>query len=125
MKKVLKIILFSFLGIIVLALVFAGSVFVYSKTYKIPEQDETIINNTGLVQQHNRSLYDSNGNKIQLKGVNAGNILLQEGWMSVFALEPLYNDDGSYVKDKDGNIQYPEFSEEEFRLGLKSNPLIL
>lgn len=42
--------------------------------------------------------------------------------MSPFALEPLKNTDGSYVKDADGNIQYPEFTEEEFRAGLKSNP---
>ena len=42
--------------------------------------------------------------------------------MSPFALEPLTNEDGSYVKDADGNIQYPEFTEEEFRAGLKSNP---
>ena len=42
--------------------------------------------------------------------------------MSPFALEPLKNEDGSYVKDADGNIQYPEFTEEEFREGIKNNP---
>ena len=42
--------------------------------------------------------------------------------MSPFALEPLKNEDGSYVKDADNNIQYPEFTEEEFRNGIKSNP---
>ena len=121
-KKIFKIVLFVFLGILGLGLVFGGAVFVYSKSYTIPEQDQYYENNTGLIQAHNRSLYDANGNKIQLTGVNAGNILLQEGWMSPFALEPLKNEDGSYVKDKDGNIQYPEFSEEEFRKGLKNNP---
>lgn len=42
--------------------------------------------------------------------------------MSPFALEPLKSPDGSYVKDKDNNILYPEFTEQELREGLKSNP---
>jgi hypothetical protein len=42
--------------------------------------------------------------------------------MSPFALEPLKNADGSYVKDDGDNIQYPEFTEEEFRTALQSNP---
>lgn len=41
--------------------------------------------------------------------------------MSPFALEPLKNEDGSYVKDGDGNLQYPDFSEEQFRAGLMAN----
>lgn len=122
MKKGLKIgiwVIVCVLAIIVIGLV---GVFIYSKTYSIPKQDETIENNTGLVQAHGKSLYDANGKPIRLIGVNAGQILLQEGWMSPFALEPLKNEDGSYVKDKDNNIQYPEFTEEEFRAGIKSNP---
>lgn len=42
--------------------------------------------------------------------------------MSPFALEPLKHGDGSYVTDADGNLQYPEFSEEQFRQALSSNP---
>lgn len=122
MKKIVKKILLILFGMILLALIVAGALFAYSQTYSIPEQDAKIENDTGLVQAHDRSLYDADGNQIQLKGVNAGQILLQEGWMGPFALEPLKNEDGSYVKDKDGNIQYPEFSEEEFRAGIKNNP---
>lgn len=121
-NKVLKISLIaigSILGVVIISL---GSLFLYSQNYHIPEQDESIANSSSLIQAKSRSLYDGNGNKIRLTGINAGNILLQEGWMSPFALEPLKNDDGTYVKDKDGNIQYPEFAEEEFRYGLKNNP---
>ncbi len=121
-KKILKIIGISLLAILVVIVLILAGLFVHSKTYSIPEQDATIKNTTGLVQAHGRSLYDANGNQIRLEGVNAGQILLQEGWMSPFALEPSKNEDGSYVKDAGDNIQYPEFSEEEFRAGLASNP---
>ncbi len=122
MKKAGKIVGMTILGIILVLIVALVGVFLYSKTYSIPEQDATIENTTGLVQAHDRSLYDANGKQIQLVGINAGQILLQEGWMSPFALEPLKNEDGSFVKDGDGNIQYPEFTEEEFRVGLAANP---
>ncbi len=122
MKRYLKILLKVILVILALVLIAAIALVVYSKTYSIPQQAASIDNRTGLVQAHGRSLYDASGNPIQLRGVNAGQILLQESWMSPFALEPLKNPDGSYVKDGDGNIQYPEFTEEDFRSGLKSNP---
>ncbi len=121
-KKVLKIVGLALLGILLVVAVALGGLYIYSKNYTIPPQDATIQNTTGLVQAHGRSLYDADGNRLQLIGINAGQILLQEGWMSPFALEPLKNEDGSYIKDGDGNIQYPEFSEEEFRAGLKANP---
>lgn len=122
MKKILKKVLLGLAAVLMLAIVVVVGMFIYSKNYSIPEQDATIENTTGLVQAHNRSLYDAAGNRIQLTGVNAGQILLQEGWMGPFALEPLKNEDGSYVKDDGDNIQYPEFTEEEFRAGIKSNP---
>ena len=121
-KKAIKIVLIAFLAVLALLVVVLLAAFIYHKTYKIPEQAQTIENSTGLVQAHGRSLYDADGNQLQLKGVNAGQILLQEGWMSPFAIEPLKNEDGSYVKDADGNIQYPEFTEEEFRKAIKLNP---
>ena len=122
MKAWLKKLLPVLGGVLLLLILFIGGVVLYSVTYSIPEQAASIENTTGLVQAHGRSLYDAQGNRLQLKGINAGQILLQEGWMSPFALEPSRNPDGSYVTDKDGNLQYPEFTEEEFRAGLKSNP---
>jgi vancomycin permeability regulator SanA len=112
MKRALKIALWVILAVVVLVVAFAGSMVLYSKNYAPEAQPETAANETGLVQAYGKSLYDAAGNRLQLKGINAGQILLQEGWMSPFALEPLKNEDGSYVKDADGNIQYPEFTEE-------------
>lgn len=121
-KKVLKRIGIALLALTLVLGAVVGGVFCYSAFYKIPPQAATIENTTGLVQASGRTLYDAQGNAIQLVGVNAGQILLQEGWMGPFAVEPLKNPDGSYVKDGGDNIQYPEFTEEEFRTALKNNP---
>lgn len=120
--KLWKKILCGFLAVIVLIAAVVTWLLIDSQNYEIPDQKEEITNNTGLIQAHGRSLYDANGDQILLRGVNAGNVLLQEGWMSVFALDPERDEDGNLVKDKDGNLQYPEFSEAEFRSGLASNP---
>ena len=121
MKKKMKRILMG-IGCFLLAVaLIAGGFVLYSNSYKVPAQAATIENTTGLVQASGRSLYDPAGKRLQLNGINAGQLLLQEGWMSPFAIEPLKNADGSYAKDKDGNIQYPEFSESEFRQALKEN----
>ncbi len=122
MKKILKRVLCVVLSLVILVGLIVGAALIHSKAYRIPKQAATIENTTGLVQANGRSLYDANGNALQLQGINAGQILLQEGWMSPFAIEPLKNEDGSYVKDGGDNIQYPEFSEEEFRKALKENP---
>ena len=122
MKKWLKRILILLLSLLALLALAIGSAVLYSRNYSVPEQAAAIENTTGLVQASGRSLYDASGQLLQLRGINAGQILLQEGWMSPFALEPLKNEDGSYTTDADGNLQYPEFSEEQFRAGLLSNP---
>ncbi len=121
-RKLWKKILIILLAIVLVIGIGVGAMFANSALYRVPEQAATIQNTTGLVQASGRSLYDPQGNALRLQGVNAGQILLQEGWMSPFSLEPLTNPDGSYVKDADGNIQYPEFTEEEFREGLSKNP---
>jgi len=122
MKKIVKRTLLILLAVVILLGLGVGALLLYSHNYTIKPQAPSISNSTGLIQAQGRSLYDAAGDPIQLRGINAGQILLQEGWMSPFALEPLKNDDGSYVKDADGNIQYPEFTEEEFRAGIRSNP---
>lgn len=122
MKKILKGIGVTILSILLAVVIFLDCFVTYSQNYTYEEKVTKIENTTGLVQASGKSLYDAEGNYLVLRGINAGQILLQEGWMSPFALEPLKNEDGSYVKDADGNIQYPEFTEEEFREGIKSNP---
>ena len=121
-KKTWKIVLISVLAVVILVGGIIGGLMLYSANYDVPEPEEDAANSTGLVQAVGRSLYDADGNALRLEGVNAGQILLQEGWMSPFAIEPLKNEDGSYVKDDGDNIQYPEFTEEDFRAGLASNP---
>ena len=122
MKRVIKTILLTLLILVAAVVLLAVAMLIHSKTYTVPEQAATIENDTGLVQASGRSLYDAQGNRLQLRGINAGQILLQEGWMSPFALEPLKNPDGSYVKDDGDNIQYPEFTEMELRQALTNNP---
>ncbi len=122
MKRVLKTVLLTVLILVLIVAALAVAMLIRTKTYQIPPQAASIVNDTGLIQASGRSLYDASGKPIQLVGINAGQILLQEGWMSPFALEPLKNEDGSYVKDGGDNIQYPEFSEDQFRTALKENP---
>lgn len=122
MKKGIKIAVAVLLAVVLLAAAFVGVAVLYSKNYTPGDQAQAIVNETGLIQACGKSLYDAQGHRLQLQGINAGQILLQEGWMSPFALEPLKNEAGSYVKDENGNIQYPEFTEEEFRTALKNNP---
>ena len=122
MKPWLKKLLITLGAALAAVALLIGGILLYSQNYSIPEQASSIENSSGLVQASGRSLYDAQGNRLTLKGINAGQILLQEGWMSPFALEPLKNQDGSWVTDADGNLQYPEFTEEEFRAGLYANP---
>ena len=122
MKKVWKIVLAAVLALVVLLGAAAGGLMLYSANFKVPQPAQKVENNTGLVQAVGRGLYDADGNYLQLVGVNAGQILLQEGWMSPFAIEPLKNEDGSYVKDDGDNIQYPPFTEEDYRAALAANP---
>ena len=91
MKKTLKNILMVIGGLILAVVVFLDCFIVYSQNYTVKNQPASIENTTGLVQASGKSLYDADGNKLVLRGVNAGQILLQEGWMSPFALDPLKN----------------------------------
>lgn len=121
-RKLWKKIILVALAVVLVVGIVVGVMLINSANYDVPDQADTVTNTTGLVQAVGRSLYDPDGNELQLVGVNAGQILLQEGWMSLFSLEPLTDEDGNYVKDDGDNIQYPEFTEEEFRDGLASNP---
>lgn len=127
----LKIALVSIFSIVLLLVLGTSTVLIviitYSNCYKIPTQADYKTSSSDLVfvgkdKSSSRSLYDPSGNRLVLKGVNVGQLLLQEGWMSPFSGDPLYDEDGKLVKDNDGNIQYPEYSEEDFLNDLYSNP---
>ena len=120
--KTLKIVSFSLLGVIILGLTAFGGVYAYTINYRPEAPKDTSEKKSDLFFTENTGLYDKDGKLFTIRGINAGNYFLQEGWISPFALEPLTNEDGTYVKDKDGNIQYPEFSQEDFLNGLLENP---
>lgn len=120
--KIILWILIVLGSIVVVAGLFVGFMMINFWTYKIPEQAETIENNTGLIQASGRSLYDKNGNAIRLEGTNVGNMFVQEGWISPVSDGTLLNDDGTVKTDGDGNAEYPELPQEAFLAALNSNP---
>ena len=62
-----------------------------------------------------RGLYDAEGNRFDIKGINFGNLFIAEGWMTVNSIGALYNKDGSYKKVNEQGIveEYEEIYQEE------------
>lgn len=126
-KKAILIPIIVLICIVLLLGILVGAFFLNSAVYSVSTQVDKIENNTDFIVQgntkdSNRALYDKNGDRFHIKGVNAGNILLQEGWMSGFAYEPKKDENGEYVRDNDGNLQYDEFTQEDFEQGINNNP---
>ena len=128
-KKVRKIVfisLTSLFSVILVVLLLAVSVFTYGMNYTDDTPDKVEVKHYEMetVKAVGKSLYDKNGNKLQLKGINYGNWLNQEGWMSVNSLGPKLNEDGSYVKVNNEGVveEYEETYQEEIDLALKNNP---
>ena len=86
-----------------------------------PEHVDPIEGGT-LVFQKNRSLYDKDGNILRLRGVNAGNVLVTEGWIAPYSCGPELDDKGNIVKDSNGDIVYPDLTQEEVEQALTNNP---
>lgn len=118
MKKLLivfGIILVSAALIVCIAAVYAN-LYVSSKSADdIPESVELVPNEYGTVVAVGRGLYDSNGERFDIKGINFGNLFIAEGWMTVNSLGALYNKDGSFVRVNDQGIveEYEEIYQEE------------
>lgn len=128
-KKVRKIVfltLSSIISLLLLVTILGVSVYAYEMSYTDNELDKIEVKHYEMqtVKSVGRALYDKDGNKIQLKGVNFGNWLNQEGWMSVNSLGPKLNEDGSYVKINDqGTVEeYLETPQEDINLAMKNNP---
>lgn len=76
------------------------------------------------IKAYGRALYESDGNYIQLKGINFGNWLIQEGWMTPNSLGAKYNADGSFLKVNEEGIveEYEQVFQDELEEALRKNP---
>ena len=126
-RKVVFITLTSIMSILLLVVILGISMYAYGMSYTDDTPDKVEVEHYEMktIKAVGKSLYDANGNKIQLKGVNFGNWLNQEGWMSVNSIGPKLNEDGSYVKINDqGTVEeYLETPQEDINLALKGEEL--
>ena len=123
-KKKVLIITLSIVGaIIVLPLGFLGVVTLSSNNRSLSvDRTVKIENNTGLVQQKGKALYDKDGNFLLLRGTNAGNLLVSEGWLSPFSVGENLNENQEIELDHDGLPTYPVLPMEDAVKGFESNP---
>lgn len=118
MKKVL----ISIVATLLVLVLIVGAVAVVASSYikgqtktNIPAHAEVEQNPLGTVTAVDRGLYDQNGDRFEIKGINFGNLFVAEGWMTVNSLGALTNDDGSFKKVNDQGIveEYEEIYQEE------------
>lgn len=112
-------------------LIIVGAVFIraydygfnYEKGKNIPDKVEIKDdgNDYDTIKAVGRGLYDKDGNRFNIKGVNFGNWLIQEGWMTIISMGAKYNKDGSYAKvNSDGIVEeYEEVYQEELDAALQ------
>jgi aryl-phospho-beta-D-glucosidase BglC (GH1 family) len=108
--------------ILALVLCVAGGVLLYGNFYvsthgadRIADHVDIQSNELGTVTAVGRGLYDENGDRYDIKGINFGNLFIAEGWMTVNSVGALYNEDGSFVKVNEQGIveKYEEIYQEE------------
>ncbi len=122
-KKILIITLSVLAAIIVIPSGFLGIVAASSALRATNvSKDSTIENNTGLVQARGKALYDKDGKYLLLRGVNAGGLLVSEGWLSPYSVGEKLNKKGEVVLDSDGLPTYPKLPMEETLKGFNANP---
>ena len=118
MKKLLT----GLVSILLVVVLLAGGLVVYANLYvskqsnsDIPAHVDIEANEFGTVTAVGRGLYDANGDRFEIKGINFGNLFIAEGWMTVNSVGAAYNDDGSFVKvNKEGIVEeYEEIYQQE------------
>ena len=118
----MKFILKTLISIVLCVLLFAGGVLAWGgyyasnyNKYDAPKHVDLVANELGTITAVGRGLYDANGDRFDIKGINFGNLFLAEGWMTVNSIGALYNDDGSFVKVNEQGIveEYEEIYQEE------------
>ena len=119
--SILKRIIKTLITLILVIVLFAGGVLLwgelYHKAYKYEVPQSITKNNEQIktIKAEGKALYDEEGNIFNIKGVNFGNLLISEGWMTVNSLGAKYNEDGSYFKINEEGIveEYVEVYQEE------------
>ena len=93
----------------------AGKINMDNYTFDAPEHIDLEANEYNTVTAHGKALYDENGDRFDIKGVNFGNLFIAEGWMTVNSVGALKNEDGTYVKYNENGIveEYEEIYQEE------------
>ncbi len=118
MKKVF----IALVSVLLAVLVVFGSLAVYENVYiskqsgdDIPSSVDLTPNEFGTVTAVGRGLYDKNGDRFDIKGINFGNLFISEGWMTVNSVGALYNKDGSFKKVNEQGIveEYEEIYQQE------------
>lgn len=125
LKLTIKIVVAIIAVALCIAILLVSSVFIFRKIYFKPLPDKI---DPPKAQEElytvGRGIYDKDGNRVALKGINFGSWFLQEGWMTVNSVGAKYNADGSYAKiNEDGIIEeYEETYQDEVDKALKDNP---
>lgn len=116
-----KVIIGIIIALIVIALV-AGVALMYGNFYAssqsndiIPDKVEIESNELGTIVAVGRGLYDANGDRFEIKGINYGNLFISEGWMTVNSIGAAYKKDGSFERVNDQGIveEYVEIYQED------------
>ena len=117
MKKAIIITLSVLLSValLVVGLIWLGNVMIDNYKYDAPEKVTIDPNEYGTITAVGKGLYDSEGNRFDIKGINFGNLFIAEGWMTINSIGALYNDDGSFKKVNEQGIveEYEEIFQEE------------
>lgn len=126
MKKILIIVSSLLLSIICFIFIFTIYIYNYGTNFNeiIPLNVEVVHNELKTIKSMGKGLYESDGKYIQLKGINFGNWLIQEGWMTPNSLGAKYNPDGSFTKVNEEGIveEYEQVFQDELELALTNNP---
>ena len=118
MKKVL----ITLVSIILALVLIVGAVAVVASNYlqsqrnaDIPATAEVEKNPLGTITAVGRGLYDQDGNRFEIKGINFGNLFVAEGWMTVNSLGAKLDKNGNYASvNPDGIVEeYEEIYQEE------------
>ena len=118
----MKKILIGLVSVLLVVAILAGGLVVYGNLYvskqhnsDTPSHVDIDANEFGTITAVGCGLYDANGDRFEIKGINFGNLFIAEGWMTVNSVGAAFNDDGSFVKVNEQGIveEYEEIYQEE------------